>query len=428
MSQSKIKRALISVSDKTGVIDFSKALGQFGVQIYSTGGTLKALVEAGVPAKSISELTHFPEIMDGRVKTLHPAIHGGLLAVRDNADHQKQASENNIEFIDLVVVNLYPFEQTVAKPNVEFAEAIENIDIGGPSMLRSAAKNHRSVTVITDSADYARVLDEMTQNGGLTTEKTRLELAKKVFALTSRYDAAIASYLEKASATGSTDTLPESLSVSLCKEIDMRYGENPHQKAGFYAIKLGNDSLSFNEYFDKLHGKELSYNNLLDVSAAAGLIHEFRDAKPTVAIFKHTNPCGVAQDDNLEKAYRKAFSTDTQAPFGGIIVVNRPLDMTTANAINEIFTEIVIAPEYEAGVLDMLMKKKDRRLIRQKKSISDSGLELRSTVCGVLVQDRDIKMVKPEELKVVTKRQPTEEEMKDLLFAWRVCKHVKSNT
>ncbi|ACF14007.1 phosphoribosylaminoimidazolecarboxamide formyltransferase/IMP cyclohydrolase [Chloroherpeton thalassium ATCC 35110] len=427
MAERKIKRALISVSDKTGIIDFAKSLAEFGVEIFSTGGTLKKLIEAGIAAKSISEITKFPEIMDGRVKTLHPAIHGGLLAVRGNSDHEKQAAENNINFIDLVAVNLYPFEATVAKPDVTFADAIENIDIGGPSMLRSAAKNHKSVTVITDAADYQCVLEEMRANDGATTEATRLYLAKKVFALTARYDGAISNYLEKISQTDES-VLPNHLSVSLTKEIDMRYGENPHQKAGFYAMKVGEQNLSFDEFFEKLHGKSLSYNNLLDISAAAGLIEEFRGAEPTVAIFKHTNPCGVAQADSLETAYRKAFSTDTQAPFGGIIAVNRPLDMATAKAINEIFTEIVIAPEFEEGVLEYLMKKKDRRLIRQLKALPSSALEFRSTVCGLLVQDKDAKTATKEELKVVTKRQPTEAELEDLLFAWKICKHVKSNT
>lgn len=426
MSNPKIKRALISVSDKTGIVEFTQALLKHDIEIYSTGGTLKTLTDAKIPAKSISELTNFPEIMDGRVKTLHPAIHGGLLAIRDNTDHTRQASENNIEFIDLVVVNLYPFEATVAKPNVEFSEAIENIDIGGPSMLRSSAKNHKYVTVVTDSADYETVLEELNANNGSTNLETRLKLAQKVFALTSRYDNAIANYLMKNAQA--EDELPQELGVTLSKEIDMRYGENPHQKAGFYKMTCGGQELSFNAYFDKLHGKDLSYNNLLDISAAANLIGEFKDAqKPTVAIFKHTNPCGVAQADKLEKAYRKAFSTDTQAPFGGIICVNKPLDMETAKAINEIFTEIIIAPEYEEGVLEYLMKKKDRRLVRQKANLTTNLLEFRSTVCGLLVQDSDNAMVKKEDLKVVTKRQPSESEIEDLMFAWKICKHVKSN-
>ncbi len=426
MTNPKIKRALISVSDKTGIVEFAEALVKHNIEIYSTGGTLKTLVGANIPAKSISDLTNFPEIMDGRVKTLHPAIHGGLLAIRENDQHVQQATENNIGFIDMVVVNLYPFEATIARPKVEFSEAIENIDIGGPSMLRSSAKNHKYVTVVTDTADYGTILDELEANNGATTPETRLKLAQKVFALTSRYDNAIANYLLKHAEP--ENDLPQELGVSLTKEIDMRYGENPHQHAGFYKLTCGEEELSFDAYFDKLHGKALSYNNLLDISAAANLIGEFQDdPMPTVAIFKHTNPCGVAKADSLEKAYRKAFSTDTQAPFGGIICVNKTLDMETAKAVNEIFTEIIIAPDYEPGVLEYLMKKKDRRLIRQKSNLAGKLLEFRSTVCGLLVQDRDIAMVSKEDLKVVTKRKPSEMEMDDLLFAWRVCKHVKSN-
>ncbi len=427
MTNPKIKRALISVSNKTGIIDFCKALLEHDIEIYSTGGTLKTLTGSEIPAKSISELTQFPEIMDGRVKTLHPAIHGGLLAIRDNQDHAEQANSNNINFIDLVVVNLYPFEATIANPNVEFSDAIENIDIGGPSMLRSSAKNHQYVTVVTDTEDYQLILDELNKNHGSTTPETRLKMAQKVFSLTAKYDTAIANYLIKQSETD--QKIPDRLLVSISKEIDMRYGENPHQNAGFYKMACGNDELSFSAYFDKLHGKTLSYNNLLDISAASSLIGEFQDdPMPTVAIFKHTNPCGVAKSDSLEKAYRKAFSTDTQAPFGGIICVNKPLDMSTAKAINEIFTEIIIAPDYEDGVLDYLMKKKDRRLVKQKQTLPTDVLEFRSTVCGLLVQDKDTAMVQKEALKVVTKRKPTENELEDLLFAWRVCKHVKSNS
>jgi phosphoribosylaminoimidazolecarboxamide formyltransferase / IMP cyclohydrolase len=427
MSEPVIKRALVSVSDKTGIVDFCRELSLLGVGIFSTGGTLKTLRDAGISAASISDITGFPEIMDGRVKTLHPKIHGGLLAVRHNPLHEKEALENGIGFIDMVVVNLYPFEATVARPEVSFEDAIENIDIGGPSMLRSAAKNNESVTVLTDSADYAMVLDEMRANGGATTLSTRLRLARKVFELTSRYDRAIADYLTGCEGKKEEDA-PSSITVRLDKELGMRYGENPHQNAGFYRLTDAEGSRSFAQCFEKLHGKELSYNNMLDIAAAASIIEDFRGEDPTVVIVKHTNPCGVAQAHTLEKAYRKAFSTDTQAPFGGIIAFNRPLDMETANAVNEIFTEILIAPAFGDGVLDMLMKKKDRRLVLQKKPLPEGGWEFRSTPFGMLVQERDTKTVSVGELKVVTRRQPTEDELSNLMFAWKICRHVKSNT
>ena len=289
MSDPVIKRALVSVSDKTGIVDFCRELSLLGVEIFSTGGTLKSLQDAGVSAASISTITGFPEIMDGRVKTLHPKIHGGLLAVRENADHVKQATDNGISFIDLVVVNLYPFEATVAKPDVTFEDAIENIDIGGPSMLRSAAKNNESVTVVTDSADYALVLQEMRENNGTTKRTTRLSLALKVFELTSRYERAIASYLAGA-VGGAQSEAATRMTVSLERELDMRYGENPHQSAGLYRLNDENGTRSFSDFFEKLHGKELSYNNMLDIDASVTLIEEFRGEDPTVVIVKHTNP------------------------------------------------------------------------------------------------------------------------------------------
>jgi phosphoribosylaminoimidazolecarboxamide formyltransferase/IMP cyclohydrolase len=426
----KIQRALISVSDKTGIVDFAKALESFKIEIFSTGGTLQTLLDAGIKAKSISTLTGFPEILDGRVKTLHPMIHGGLLAIRGKAEHEKEMKKNKIKPIDLVVVNLYPFEQTVANPKVKLKDAIENIDIGGPAMLRSAAKNYKFVTVVTDVGDYACVIEEMKKRKGSTSEKTRFELAKKAFALTARYDSAIAAYFDRLSQEKMAEAEPQpaqTYTLTLTKEIDMRYGENPHQKAGFYKLRSEEGEVGFGEFFEKLHGKELSYNNMLDISAAAALINEFENDPPTVAIIKHTNPCGVAQALSLEEAYRKAFATDTQAPFGGIIAVNRPLDMKAAEVMNEIFTEIIIAPDFDEGVLDFLMKKKDRRIIRQKKSVRRQGWEMRGTAMGVLLQERDIKTVLKDELRVVTKRQPTLQELNDMLFAWIVCKHVKSN-
>ena len=427
MSDPVIKRALVSVSDKAGIVDFCRDLSSMGVEIFSTGGTLRKLQDAGVDAASISTITGFPEIMDGRVKTLHPKIHGGLLAVRDNADHAAQAEENGIRYIDLVVVNLYPFEETVARRDVTFEDAIENIDIGGPSMLRSAAKNNESVTVITDSADYALVLGEMRGNNGATTRSTRLRLAGKVFELTSRYDRAIADYLAEA-AEGSETEKSSTVTVKLERELDMRYGENPHQSAGFYRMDDGKGPRSFGDYFGKLHGKDLSYNNMLDTAAATGLIEEFSGEDPAVVIIKHTNPCGVAQANTLVDAYRRAFSTDTQSPFGGIIAFNKPLDMETAKAVDEIFTEILIAPSYEEGVLDLLMKKKNRRLLLQKQPLPKDVVEYKSTQFGMLVQDRDSRIVSRDDLKVVTKRQPSSGELDDLMFAWKICKHVKSNT
>ncbi|NTU98153.1 MAG: bifunctional phosphoribosylaminoimidazolecarboxamide formyltransferase/IMP cyclohydrolase [Chlorobiaceae bacterium] len=427
MSDPVIKRALVSVSDKTGIVNFCRELSLLGVEIFSTGGTLNALQDAGIAAASISTITGFPEIMDGRVKTLHPKIHGALLAVRNNQSHLQQAIDNGIGFIDMVVVNLYPFEATVAKHDVTFEDAIENIDIGGPSMLRSAAKNNESVTVITESTDYARILGEMQTNGGATTRATRLMLARKVFELTSRYDRAIADYLIRSEAMPD-EQAPVAMTLTLRKEIDMRYGENPHQGAGFYRLTDKQGTRSFGDCFEKLHGKELSYNNMLDIAAATSLVEEFRGEDPAVVIVKHTNPCGVAQASTLEEAYRLAFSTDKQAPFGGIVSFNRPLDMAAAAAVNEIFTEILIAPAFEDGVLELLMKKKDRRLVLQKQPLPNGGWEFKSTPFGMLVQERDTKSVSLEELTVVTKRQPSADELSNLMFAWKICRHIKSNT
>ncbi len=426
----KIKRALISVFDKTGIVEFAHALEKMKVEIFSTGGTLEALQDAGIKAKPVSKITKFPEILDGRVKTLHPKIHGALLARRNLKAHKKEIKKNKIDYLDLVVVNLYPFERTIQEEDATMSEVIESIDVGGPALLRSAAKNYEFVTVVTDIGDYRCVLDEMKANKGRTTLKTRAALAQKAFALTSRYDAVIAEYLHKRFNTKEKkeEGLAETYTLWLTKEIDVRYGENPHQKAAFYMLRTEHEGIvSFGEYFEKLHGKELSYNNVLDLTAAVALCDEFGNDKPTVVLVKHTNPCGVAQADSLYEAYQRAFETDTQAPFGGIVAVNQPLDMKTAEAINEIFTEIIIAPDFEEGVLDYLMKKKDRRIIRQKKPTTRGGLEVRGTTCGVLVQERDVAMVRNNELRIVTQRRPTGQELNDLLFAWRVAKHVKSN-
>ncbi|MCX6893998.1 MAG: bifunctional phosphoribosylaminoimidazolecarboxamide formyltransferase/IMP cyclohydrolase, partial [Verrucomicrobia bacterium] len=349
----KIQRALLSVSDKTGLVPFAQTLAAAGVELISTGGTAKALRDAGLAVKDISEHTGFPEMLDGRVKTLHPLVHGGLLYIRGNAAHEAAVKQHAIKPIDLVVVNLYPFEATVAKPNVALHDAIENIDIGGPSMLRSAAKNHDSVTVIVDPADYAEVAKQVSESGNTTLELRR-KLCAKVYARTAAYDAAIAAHLQK-EFSADKNALPVTLQISAPLAQPLRYGENPHQTAALYG--------KFSEFFKQLHGKELSYNNILDLTAATALIAEFRDDVPTLAILKHTNPCGVGQGANLREAWDKAFATDKQAPFGGIIAVNQPLDGACAEAIAEILSEVIVAPEFTAAALAILQKKKNLRLL-----------------------------------------------------------------
>ena len=413
---SKIQRALISVSDKTGLVEFAGELHRLGVEIISTGGTARTLKEAGVPVIEISEFTGFPEMLDGRVKTLHPKVHGGLLCVRGNAEHEKQAAARGIKPIDLVVVNPYPFEKTVAKPDVTLHEVIENIDVGGPSMLRSAAKNHGSVTVVVDPADYPAVLREMGAHSGGTSETFRARLAVKVFETTSRYDGAIATFLGKERGGAPSSGLPEMFTLSLKKAQDLRYGENPHQKAALYG--------DFGKHFQRLHGKELSYNNILDLTAAAELVAEFDN--PTVAIIKHTNPCGVGSAPTLKEAWDLAYETDKQAPFGGIIAVNRPLDAAIAGAIAEIFSEVIVAPEFRPEALWILQKKKNLRLLRNF-GVLGPPLAIRSVIGGLLVQNRDTRLVSSADIKVVTKREPTQAERHALLFGWRVVKHVKSN-
>lgn len=417
------KLALLSVSDKRGLVDFATALvRQHGYKLLSTGGTAKLLAEAGLPVTEVSAHTGFPEMMEGRVKTLHPKIHGGLLCRRDKADHLAAAQQHGIDLIDLVVVNLYPFEQTVAKPHVEFEEAIENIDIGGPSMLRSAAKNHESVSVVCDPADYNGVIAALAAGEGSAELKTlRRKLALKVFQRTGAYDTAIAKYLETQQEEPDLEALsgfPATFTLSLKKAQSLRYGENPHQKAALYG--------TFHEHFQQLQGKELSYNNILDITSATYLIGEFE--KPTVAILKHTNPCGVASADTLLGAWEKAYATDRQAPFGGIIVVNQTLGQDVAEQIKDIFTEVIIAPRFSDEALAIFAKKKNLRLMIAKGGIGADALqEVRSVVGGVLVQDRDRSMEKIAGCKVVTKRQPTPEEWESLLFGWKVGKHVKSN-
>jgi phosphoribosylaminoimidazolecarboxamide formyltransferase/IMP cyclohydrolase len=448
LSGVKIQRALLSVSDKTGLIPFAQILARSGIEIISTGGTAKTLREAGLKVKDISEHTGFPEMLDGRVKTLHPKVHGGLLFIRGNAAHEAAVKQQGITPIDLVVVNLYPFEATVAKPNVSLHDAIENIDIGGPSMLRSAAKNHDSVTVVVDPMDYAEVAKQISETGNTTLELRRA-LAAKVFARTAAYDGAIAAHLNSEFGIRNSE-LPKSLAISAPLAQPLRYGENPHQTAALYG--------KFHEFFKQLHGKELSYNNILDLTAAASLIAEFKSDPPsqssgainppTLAILKHTNPCGVGQGVNLREAWDKAFATDRQAPFGGIIAVNQPLDGACAEAIAEIFSEVIVAPEFTAEALAILQKKKNLRLmkmlvqtpkskVQSQPGADDLGLwtldfrlgwDVRSVGAdSFLLQQRDLKTTAAGDLKIVTQRRPTEAELKAMLFGWRVVKHVKSN-
>ena len=407
----KITRALISVSDKTGIAAFARVLERQGVDIISTGGTAELLRKEKIPVRDISSFTAFPEVLEGRVKTLHPRVHGGLLYKREDPKHVSQAKECGFEPIDLVVVNLYPFEQTIAKPKVTLAEAIENIDIGGPSMIRSAAKNYRSVTVVVDPADYDLVLENMRENEGETTLKLRERLAIKAFIKTSTYDRAIGNFLNKEQATDA------SFALSLPLGMRLRYGENPHQTAALYG--------DFDQHFEKLHGKELSFNNILDISAATNLIAEF--GEPAVAILKHTNPCGVGTDNDLRKAWEKAFATDKQAPFGGIIVCNRSINEDLARAVSEIFSEVIIAPEFDPEARAILQKKKNLRLIRLATSAEKARpvSDIRSVAGGLLAQDADT--AQENFANVVTKRQPTKKELAAMQFGWRVVKHVKSN-
>ncbi|HEY2615488.1 MAG TPA: bifunctional phosphoribosylaminoimidazolecarboxamide formyltransferase/IMP cyclohydrolase [Chthoniobacterales bacterium] len=407
----KITRALISVSDKKGIAEFARALEKQGVDIISTGGTAELLRKENVPVRDISSFTDFPEVLEGRVKTLHPRVHGGLLYKRENPLHEAQAKECGFQPIDLVVVNLYPFEATIEKPGVTLAEAIEQIDIGGPSMIRSGAKNYQSVTVVVDPADYDTVLESMRDHDGATTLKLRERLAIKAFIKTSDYDRAIGSFLNEEQATDA------SFSLSLPLVARLRYGENPHQNAALYG--------DFDQHFEKLHGKELSFNNILDISAATNLIAEF--SEPTVAILKHTNPCGVGSDPDLRQAWEKAFATDKLAPFGGVIISNRPVNESLAKAISEIFSEVIIAPEFDAEARSLFQKKKNLRLIRTLAAAASDKQDIRSVTGGLLVQDKDVSDLVDPASKVVSEREPTKEELAAMIFGWRVVKHVKSN-
>ncbi|MBI5469791.1 bifunctional phosphoribosylaminoimidazolecarboxamide formyltransferase/IMP cyclohydrolase [Candidatus Kaiserbacteria bacterium] len=409
-----MKRALLSVYDKTGIVELAQVLKDKGIEIISTGGTAKALKEAGIETIELGDYTGFPEMLDGRVKTLHPKIHGGLLYIRGNKEHEKTVAEHGIGPIDLVVSNLYPFEKTVAKPGVTDAEVIENIDIGGPSMIRSASKNHAFVTVVVDPSDYEMVIPAIRDDGGTTLEMRR-SLAGKAYARTAAYDAAIASYFE------GTEDAPENLAFSVKRVQALRYGENPHQKAALYG--------NWNEYYKQLQGKELSYNNILDLTAAAELISEFNGDAPTIAILKHMNPCGVGQGATLLEAWMKAFETDKQAPFGGIIASNIELDGETAGVIKEIFCEVIVAPSFSKEALSILGEKKNLRLMQILKNPS-SGNPWRVRSVGaesVVLQEADLESVEAADLKIVTKRPPTDEELKAMLFGWKIVKHVKSN-
>jgi phosphoribosylaminoimidazolecarboxamide formyltransferase/IMP cyclohydrolase len=423
MTAIPIRRALLSVSDKSGLAELGHALVDRGVELVSTGGTAKALREAGLAVRDVSDLTGFPEMMDGRVKTLHPMVHGGLLAVRDEPEHVAAMAEHGIGAIDLVVVNLYPFAQTVAK-GAGRDEVIENIDIGGPSMVRSAAKNHAFVAIVTDPADYPALIEELAANDGATSLDMRKRLAAKAFAATAAYDAMIASWFAYAD---QREMFPAALSLPLRKAGTLRYGENPHQQAALYlAVGPGGRGIAQAE---QLQGKELSYNNYNDADAALELVSEFRDGPPTVVILKHANPCGVATGETLAEAYRAALACDSVSAFGGIIAVNRPLDGPTAEAISDIFTEVVCAPSADDAAQAVFARKKNLRLLLSGELPDPKrpGLTLKTIAGGVLMQSRDNGAIGHDDLKVVTKRSPTSQELADCLFAWTVAKHVKSN-
>jgi phosphoribosylaminoimidazolecarboxamide formyltransferase/IMP cyclohydrolase len=413
----KISRALISVSDKSGVVEFAQGLARRGIEILSTGGTARLLRDHGVKVKDVSEVTGFPEMLDGRVKTLHPKIHGGILAIRASANHQAQVQAQGIGLIDLVAVSLYPFEKTAAKPGVAFQEIIENIDIGGPSMIRSAAKNFEDVAVVVDAADYAKVLEEIEQTGGVSDE-TRARLARKAFATTAAYDSAISSTLQERAGA----EFPENLHLNYTKVMDLRYGENPHQKAALYAGRAGGGLARARQH----QGKELSYNNLVDLEAAWRLVREFDE--PTTAIIKHTNPCGIASAATLAESFARALEVDPVSAYGSVIAFNRPVDAATAEAMAKLFVEAVIATAYEPEALAKFVAKKNLRVMGM--SAAPDGkreMDMKNVSGGLLVMTPDDYPAKPEEWKCVTERQPTDAEKRALVFAWRVAKHVKSN-
>ena len=434
----RIQRAILSVTDKTGLPEFARKLAALGVELISTGGTAKLLRQSGINVKDISELTGFPEMLEGRVKTLHPKVHGGILHRRDDPKHISAVAEHGIAPIDMVVVNLYAFEKTAAKPGVKFEELIENIDIGGPSMIRSAAKNFRDVAVVTSPADYAAIAEEMSNSGGSLSHETKWRLAQKAFATTAAYDSAIASTLERTSGDSfqlqpEATAFPSTLRFTFQKKLDLRYGENPHQKAAMYSD--GSDAGVANGR--QLQGKELSFNNIVDLQAAWDLAQEFEE--PFCAIIKHTNPCGAATGKTLAEAYKRALECDPVSAFGGVIGVNRLVDAEAAEEMHKLFLEVIAAPAFDEATQAKFASKKNLRLVQVTDPRSPGRIRPRATETaspnwvlknisgGLLVQDADIRPLQDVDLKVVTKRAPTPEETRALLFAWKVCKHVKSN-
>ena len=442
----KVKKALISVSDKSGIVDFARQLSNFGVEIVSTGGTAKALREAGIAVRDVADVTGFPEMMNGRVKTLHPKIHGALLALRDDENHIQSMREHDIEPIDLVVVNLYPFEETISQDNVKLEEAVEQIDIGGPAMIRSASKNWRAVAVVTDPKLYESVIQELNETGGALSLKTRQRFAALAYTRTASYDLAISSYLANQLSDADLEflepfnplgdltfietdfedetpgeTLAPEISLRFTKTTDLRYGENPHQQAALYKTGAAGGIANAAQ----LHGKEMSFNNYIDAEAAWNIVSDFDET--ACAIIKHTNPSGVGLSENLLAAYKSALATDPVSAFGGIVAFNRTVDAETAKAVNEVFTEVVIAPDFEADALAIFQTKKNLRVLRVAKNDDENPLEYKQISGGFLVQTKDIYSVTEDDLKIVTKRKPTTAEIRALLFAWKVCKHVKSN-
>ena len=426
-AEKRIRRALLSVTDKTGLVEFAQALADFGVELVSTGGTARTLRESGLAVKDISDLTGFPEMLDGRVKTLHPKVHGGLLYIRGNAEHEAAVAAHGIEPIDMVVVNLYAFEKTAAQPGVAFGHLIENIDIGGPSMVRSAAKNFEDVAIVTRVADYPALIEELKSSGGALSRETRWRLAKQAFALTAAYDTAIANTLDKiaeapepsAPAAQDTSSLPKTLRINLPLAQSLRYGENPHQRAALYADGSGLGIAGATQ----LQGKELSFNNLVDLEACWELAQEFDE--PAVIIVKHTNPCGAATGANIIEAYQKAYACDPVSAYGGVIGINREVDAEAADEIAKLFVEAIAAPGFSAAARERFAAKKNLRLVEV--HAAPARPVVKHVSGGFLVQDADTGRVTAAELKTVTQRPPTDEELRSLLFAWRVCKHVKSN-
>jgi phosphoribosylaminoimidazolecarboxamide formyltransferase / IMP cyclohydrolase len=428
----KVKRALISVSDKANLELLAKGLVRHGVELLSTGGTSKALKAAGIPVKDVADVTGFPEMMDGRVKTLHPKIHGGLLALRANPEHMRQLKEQGIEPIDMVVVNLYPFAQTVAQPGVTLEHAIENIDIGGPSMIRSASKNFSSVAVLVNPARYAAVLAEMDAHAGEVGDATLRALAVEAFDSTAEYDAGIHRFLQDKLLDGEPSPFPGTVRLTFTKQQDLRYGENPHQRAAFYRQPLALQGETSVVSAKQLHGKELSFNNIVDINAALEIVKDFDE--PAACVIKHTNPCGAATGADIAEAYAKAYAADPLSAYGGIVGLNRPCTRAVAEQMKDLFLECLLAPSFDADALALLQVKKNIRLMETGAIVrlpmecqTLASMDYKRVVDGLLVQERDLGKITAGELKAVTKRAPTPEEIRDLLFAWRVCKHVKSN-